>query len=36
MSFNGLGEMAFIEDNMNAQEYIDVSRDNLHNSALKL
>lgn len=36
MSFNGVGEMTFIEGNMNAKQYIDILRDNLSNSALKL
>ena len=33
--FNGCGEMAYIEDNMNTDN-IDMMRDNFCNSALKL
>lgn len=36
MSFNGVGEMAFIQGNMNAIQYISILRDNLFNSAVKL
>jgi len=36
MSYNGVGNLAFIEGIMNAQMYIDVLRDNLQQSAIKL
>ena len=36
MSFKGVGEMDFIEDNMNAKQHIDTLRDNLSNYALEL
>ena len=36
MFFNGSGKMSFIEDNMNAIQYIDTLWDNLCNSALIL
>lgn len=36
MSFNRVGEMVFIEANMNAKQYVNIFRDNLFNSAFKL
>ena len=36
MSFKGVGENAFNEDNMNVKQCIDILRDNLCNSTLKL
>ena len=36
MSFNRVGEIIFIEGNMNAKPYIDMLQDNLYNNDLKL
>ena len=36
MSYNGVGNLAFIEGIMNVQMYIDVLRDKLQQSVIKL
>jgi hypothetical protein len=36
MAYNGVGNTAFIDDTMNASNYIEVLRSNLPHSALKL